>query len=1290
MRDDFGVAVAACLFTVGSCRQSVDALAIVTRLAFALSWSRPRLTFRPVAPAFVSMGSLSILRVTPLAVFLGAAGLVPMPSAAAEGAGARGVSTRLEVRGVAGKHVGFTAMSSVETGVDFTNVLRGDLSLTNAVAHNGSGVAIGDVDGDGRPDLYFCSLGGTNQLYRNLGHWRFEPMAIGVAACAGQRSTGAAFADVDGDGDLDLLVNGIGTGTRLFLNDGHGTWTESMDSGLSRTASATSMALADIDGDGDLDLYCAHYIDVMHLADPTTRFAMGERDGRWVVTKVNGESTTLPHWKDRFEALPGGRVRELPEVHGLYRNDGHGHFTAIQFEPGTYQDAEGRPMAPPRDWGLSVMFRDLNGDGAPDLYVANDNASPDRIWINTGRGTFRALDSWKIRHTSRSSMAIDFADIDRDGRDDFVVVDMLAGSHGKRMTQLMREYPDPMAAESAVEVPRYNRNTLFRGRPDGSYAETAFFAGLAATDWSWGTVFLDVDLDGFEDLLVCNGFSFDVMDQDSHDQLRGRRLTVDQQKRIRQFHPPWPTENLAFRNRRDGTFEAAGREWGFDKAGISYGMALADLDGDGDLDVVINNLNEAPSLYRNDATAGRVAVRLRGLPPNVQGIGARIQLSGGAVTQSQEMICGGRYLSCDQALRVFAADASSDRPLQVEVRWRDGQRTTTPVSPNQLVEIVQPPPGPEVAARPEAPLEPPYFSDVSALLGHEHREDAFDDWSVQPLLPRRLSRLGPGVCWSDVNGDGWEDLVITAARGGTLALFLNEQGKGFRRVNAGTPSPGDQGAAVVFAAAPGQRRLWVASSDPGSRGGPEAVIASWSLENLAAGATLAPPTSLPAGRAMLGPLAVADVDGDGDLDVFLGGRHLPGRYPEPVDSALWINEGGDWRAASTNAAPFKSLGLVSGATFCDLDGDGAPDLVAALEWGPLRVFRNNHGHFEDMTEAWGFGSRTGWWTSVAAGDFDGDGRLDLVAGNWGRNSAYELYRPGPLRIVYGDWAGEETLAAVEAWREGDRWLPIRSRTWLARGIPDLAVRFPTHQAFANASVRDLWGDRHDSARTLEVNCLDAGVFLNRGSHFDFVPFPQAAQWAPIFGVVTGDYDGDGIEDVFLGQNFFGQGGDMSRDDAGRGLWLKGRGDGSFTAAETGIRIEGEQRAAAAADFDHDGRLDLVVTQNNGATRLYRNQRGVPGLRVSLIGPPGNPDAVGARMRVVYAGGRRGPCRSIQAGSGYWAQEGATQVLGLAEAPEALWIAWPGGRERTVSLKGSRDAVRVSFDDDLRQQPAKDR
>lgn len=1173
--------------------------------------------------------------------------------------------------------VGFSSMSPQTTGVRFTNELRGDLSLTNAVAHNGSGVAIGDVDGDDWPDVYFCNLQGPNRLYRNLGDWRFQEAPPGDAACAQQLSTGAAFADVDGDGDLDLLVNGVAAGTRLFLNDGRGGLSEAKESGLSRTASATSLALADIDGDGDLDLYCTHYIDVMHLADPTTRFALAREDGKWRVTKVNGEPASRPYWRDRFEVLPDGSVRELPEVHGLYRNEGGGRFKAIQFDPGTFLSAEGNPVAPCRDWGLSVMFRDLNGDGAPDLFVANDNASPDRLWLNTGQGTFRAPGPNVFRHSSRSSMALDFADVDRDGHDDLLVLDMLARAPDRRMRQLVRDTPDPAANERADEAPRYNRNVLFFGRADGTFAEAALMAGVAATDWSWCPAFIDVDLDGYEDLLVTNGFGFDVMDQDSHDQIRTKRLTYEQQKRFRQFHPAWPTPNAAFRNRRDGTFDPAGDAWGFNRAGISYGMALGDLDNDGDLDVVVNNLNDVAGLYRNEVTAGRVAVRLKGLSPNTAGIGARLRLTGGPVAQSQEMISGGRYLSCDLAGRVFATDGGTHQPLELEVTWRNGTQTKVAVRPNTICEIVQPTTAPALART--MPVANDWFLDVSSQLGHVHVEDAFDDWTRQPLLPRRLSRLGPGLSWNDANGDGWEDLVVSAARGGLLAVYFSEGGKRFRAVKAGPTATDDLGAVLGWPDGKGNRGLLVARSNFGAVREQESAVMAFGIAGTTP-ASVALTGELPAGPASPGPLALADVDGDGDLDLFVGGRFLPGRYPEPVPSALWLNEAGELRRSGPLSEPFVASGLVSGAAFADLDGDGDADLALAIEWGPLRVFRNQQGRFEDMTTAWGFSGRTGWWTGVTAGDFDGDGRLDLAAGNRGRNSLYELYQPGPIRLYHVDTDGDGTVETIEAGRSAERWVPVRPRPWVARGLPDLPQRISTHEQYGKATVEEVLGTRFAEARSVEANFLESAVFLNCGGRFECVPLPREAQLAPAFSVNLGDFDGDGREDLFLSQNFFGGGSDLNREDAGRGLWLRGRGDGTFEAMETGIRIYGEQRAAALADFTHDGRVDLAVTQNNGATRLFVNQRAQRGLRVVLAGPSGNPDGVGAQLRIAYAGGQRGPARTVQAGSGYWSQDSAAQALGLAGKAEAVWIRWPDGREQSVAVENGQWELRASHDD----------
>ncbi len=1173
--------------------------------------------------------------------------------------------------------MGFALVAPEVSGVVFTNELRGDGYLTNAVAHNGSGVAIGDYDGDGFPDLYFCGLENANRLYRNLGNWRFEEVQLGVAACDGQYSTGAVWVDVEGDGDLDLLVNGISSGTRLFLNDGDGGVEEKADSGLSRTASSTSMALADVDGDGDLDLYCTHYIDVMHLADPTTRFAVARDERGWRVSKVNGQSTERPYWKDRFELLAGGRVRELPEVDGFYRNVGGGRFEPMG--DGVFVDAAGGVVGPFRDWGLSVMFRDVNRDGAPDFYVCNDNASPDRLWMNLGDGRFRESAGGTFRHTSRSSMALDFADVDRDGRDDLLVLDMLARDPARRMRQLVRDMPELAETEASGVVPRYNRNMLFLGQQGGGYVEAALMAGVAATDWAWCPVFMDVDLDGYEDLLVSNGFSFDVMDQDSTDALKGMRLSFEERRRFRKFHPSWLTANAAFRNRGDGTFEAVGEAWGFAGVGISNGMATGDLDGDGDLDVVVNNLNGPAWLYRNEAGGGLVAVRLRGRGLNRGGIGARVRLRGGALVQEQEVMAGGRYLSGDEGLRVFAVPVRSQKDLVLEVEWRSGARTKLSVVANRLYEIEEP--GPGMSSIPDggggSGLE---FEEVSPLLGARHEENEVDDWVVQPLLPRRVSRLGPGLAWEDVDGDGWEDLVVAVAAGQPAPWFRNLGGQAFERMEFGFVASDDLAAVVGWPDGGGGKRLLMTqtATSPGAERGEilelrrdDSALAGWKSRSL--GSPMAAGVSP-------GGLSMADVDLDGDLDVFVAGRVKLGRYPEPVGSSLWLNDGGELRRDEVWSASLTGLGLVNGSTFCDLDGDSYPELVLALEWGLVRVFKNTGSGWEDETERWGLGDLTGLWTGVVAGDFDGDGRPDLAVGNWGRNSLYELDRAESLGLFYGDFEGDGVMEVIEAREEQGHWYPLRTRTWLSRGMPDIVQRYGTHEAYGLATVEEILGERLRVVRRLDAVRLESSVLLNRGGRFEFMAMPGEVQRAPVFGVAVGDYNGDGVEDIFVGQNFYGGRWDLTREDGGGAMWLRGRGDGTFEVVGLDLNMTGEQRAVALADYDHDGRVDMVVGQSNGPFQLVRNLSPVRGLRVRLVGSEGNPNGVGVRLRVVYGDGRLGPARWVQCGAGYWGRDGAVCVMGLGAGAQQLEVRWPDGFEERVDLVAGVLEVEVTHHD----------
>ena len=1151
---------------------------------------------------------------------------------------------------------GFTRLEPESTGIRFTNQLDDRDGARNRTLYNGSGVAVGDIDGDGLTDVYFCGLGNDNALYRNLGNLKFEDVTgkAGIA-CAFEWSRTCTFADLDGDGDLDLLVGTTGNGVLVFGNNGKGKFENlSSRAGLSSVYASVALALADIDGDGDLDLYVGN--------NRTEDF----RDTGEITFMQNPDGSVFiqDELKDRFQFDENRNIQEYGEPDFLFRNDGTGRFEKISWTSGTFLDEAGNPLSgPPRDWTLTATFRDVDSDGDPDLYTCSDYWTPDRFWINDGKGGFRAAPALALRSTSASSMGVDFGDIDRDGHPDFMVVDMLSRGHQRQKMQMGAMKPTPLALGEITNRPQIMRNTLFHNRGDGSFAEIANFANVAASEWSWQPVFLDVDLDGYEDILVTAGHFRDVQDADTSNKIKelqaknqlipesgafGNSMTrqekfTEELYQMALLRPILKSPVVAFRNNGGNlTFSETTDTWGTAHEAVHHGIATADFDNDGDLDFVVNDLNSPAAIYRNGTTALRLAVKLQGRMPNSQAIGAKITVTplekSKLPVQSREVIAAGRYLSASSPLITFAAASSNT----VTITWRDGTVTTKKgVSPG-TISISQ-------TAAPAAPVVKP-ASLVGPLfqaypLDHVHHENGFDDFAAQPLLPNRLSQLGPGVTFADLDQDGKDDLLIPSGAGGKASSF---QG-GLKEKRDLAVTPDDQHAALVL--------------------GGEPLFTT-------------PPFEAPKPAGLPGHcVSAADIDRDGDLDLFLGSRVMAGRYPEPATSTLMIR-GPDGSLAAGQT--FAGIGLVTASTFSDLNLDGHQDLILVREWGSPAIFINDgKGHFTDATNSFGFDRFPGWWNSVTTGDFNGDGRPDIVAGNWGRNSKYEHHYDAqhPLTILHRDFDGNGTLDIVESIYDHDMHqnVPVRGLSCSSLAMPFIRIKLPTYASFGAAGIKDIYGGKEaDTAAKVSAHHLDHTLFLSRGDQYDAVLLPMEAQLAPVFGIVATDFDNDGNLDLFVAQNFFSSQIETPRIDAGRGLLLKGDGAGGLVpvpASQSGLDIPGDARGAAWGDFDADGRPDLAVTQNAAATKVFQNRLAPPGLRVKVRGSSGNPRGIGISLRPQLANGSLGFRREINAGTGYLSQNTTTQIV--APRPAALVVTLTDGTSRTLPVPPDAKEITIA-------------
>jgi hypothetical protein len=1071
----------------------------------------------------------------------------------------------------------FERLAPSTTGVAFENRLPDDsaLNILNFLYYyNGGGVAAGDVDGDGRPDLYFTSNLGSDRLYLNRGGYRFEDVTTraGVAGPSGWK-TGVTMADVDGDGRLDIYVStvnyrGLHGRNTLYINNGDGTFTDrAHDFGVDFEGYSTQAAFFDYDGDGDLDLFTLRY-------------------------STHDDQTSGAPKRDVHADRGGGR---------LYRND-RGHFVDVSAGAGIYGGVDG--------FGLGLVVSDVDLDGCPDVYVANDFQENDFLYHNDCDGTFTESIARATGHTSRFSMGVDAADVNDDGRPDLIVADMLPDQEAILKTSASTE--DYALSEARIHAgyhPQIARNTLQLNRGDGRFSEIGLLAGVSATDWSWAPLLADLDDDGQKDLFITSGIyrrpnDLDYIELVGQPSVQAALSDTNDpaNRRLVQRMPHVPGRNRAFRNGGNLRFSDVSHAWGLDGAGFSNGAVYVDLDNRGTLDLVVNAIDAPAAIYRNRGRAATgnnsLTVTLRGAPGNTAGIGAKLFVRSGGRTQLVEQSpTRGFQSSVDPRLHVgLGASTAADT---VTVAWPDRRlQVLANVPANRPLVLSQTDASGRWSVPPPAS---PLFRDVTAERGVDvaHVENAFVDFEREPLMPRLLSTEGPALAAADVNGDGLDDLYLGGSVRQQRRLLIQQRDGSFRA--SAQPSIAadsiaeDVDAAFFDANGDGSPDLYVVSAGNQFEI-PAAPMRGRLYLNDGHGHFTRDVAAIPELYDNGGCVAVGDFDGDGHVDLFLGSRSVPGRYGASPKSHLLRNDGhGRFADVTAERAPgLSEAGMITSAAWVDYDGDRRLDLVVAGEWTPVRVFHQEQGRLVERTTQAGLDGSDGWWNSVTVADVNGDGRPDLVLGNLGLNSFVTASPGAPARLRLGDFAHDGKLTPILTVSRSDGDHPVAGRDELTRAIPALRERFPTYASFG-ASTIDRIIPQADlrAGRTLVARTFASAVALNDGhGRFTLQPLPVEAQFAPVHAVVADDFDDDGRIDLLLGGNFYGVPPIQGRYDASYGLLLRGTGGGRLTAVDmtrSGVEITGQVRRMRSLRTTN-GRL--VAVARNG-DRLLLLQAGAP-------------------------------------------------------------------------------------------------
>ncbi len=1213
----------------------------------------------------------------------------------------------------------FENLASDVTGIDFKVPIETDHPddrLYYSAMACGS-VAAGDLDGDGRVDLFFACGAVPNRLYRQTEiDFAFEDLtkAAGVGAPR-VWATGAALVDIDNDGDLDIYVTCYDDPNLLYVNEsvpGQMKFSEQAGRfGLDLVDACLGANFADYDHDGDLDVFISMNAYYRNGGRPEEKIPMQKTESGW---------RTVPPW-DRFYAVvsvdPQTGLPKYGEVgrrNRLLKNHG-GKFLDASVEAGI--------LLQPTHTNSSAWW-DYDGDGWLDLYVGNDFADRDEFYRNNGDGTFREQAADAFQHTTWFSMGAAAEDLNNDGRVDFLSADMLPTTHFRQKVT-MGDMDGSFAQMYHNGVPRQKMvNALFVNTGTGLFLETAWMSGLARTDWTWTVKSGDFDGDGWIDLFFPTGHSRDFNHSDFAT-LTPRTTVGKNAWDFFEERPELRERNAVFQNRGELSFRSALDEWGLGQAEtMSYGGALADIDGDGDSDLVVMNLNDPPSVFRNRSadrqTARFLSVELRGTRSNRLGLGSvvRIELSDGTELMRTLAPYNG-YLESDEPCLHFGL-GNTREVSSLSVEWPSGvKQSFADIEANTRLEITEPEHSDKLTKAAD-PSPVPWFVSTGSLSGASVDEKEFDDFSRQPLLPHKHSQMGPGQAWGDVDGDGFEDLYLGSPSGAPGRLLLSrgvdEEGRPKFGLRLQSPFDSaeyvdyeDQGALFFDADGDGDEDLFVVSGsvewEHGDGHFRDRLYLNDGLGNFKKAEENALPSLTSSGSAA----AAADFDRDGDLDLFVGGRVVPGRYPIPARSVLLINDGsgrfldGTYRLASDLAY----TGMVTAALWSDADGDGWLDLFVTHEWGTVKLFHNRNGQaLDEVTGESGLGEHSGFWNSISGSDFDGDGDIDYLVGNLGLNSKYHATVEHPEVMLYGDLdaGGKDHIIEASFDEHSGDLLPRRGLSCSSRAMPSLLKITPTFEAFARSTVENLYTPKRvSSARRFEVNTLESMALINSGDgRFQWVKLPWLAQVAPVFGIVLGDLDADGFVDAVLAQNFYSPQQETGPMDGGLSVILRGNRDRKANddgwlemwPADSGVVIPGDAKSVGMGDLNADSRPDLVIGINGRAPRLLLNQtekvtqvETCHPLAVRLRGGAGNPRAIGARVKLEVEGLPL-QCFERYAGSGYLTQNSAALFFGLgAQKLDGLVVVaevrWPDGKVSRHSIESfalEKGAVTLSRED----------